>query len=91
MSSSGVWPLIAIAPQKHRISMYVAAEVDGTPLVQLYGGRLGRTDNGKNCVRFRKFEDLDETALSAFLADAVAAADVQTRIYGRNCARPVDG
>jgi hypothetical protein len=89
MSSSGVWPLIAVAPQKHQISMYVAAEVDGTPLVQVYGDRLGRTSNGRTCVRFRRFEDLEESALVSFIRDAVAAAAVQQRIYGRNCARPV--
>lgn len=89
ISSSGVWPLIAVAPQKHQISMYVAAEVDGKPLVQIYEGRLGRTNNGKNCVRFKRYDDLDEAALTAFLHDAIAAAAVQTRIYGRNCARPV--
>lgn len=89
MSSSGVWPVIAVAPQKHQVSMYVAAEVEGTPLVQIYGTRLGRTNNGKNCVRFKKFEDLDETELVAFIGDAVAAAAVQKRIYGRDCARPV--
>ena len=90
MSSSGVWPLIAIAPQKHQISMYVAAEVKGTPLVQVYGDRLGRTNNGKNCVRFKEFSDLDEAALVTFINEAVAAAAIQKRIYGRNCARPVE-
>lgn len=90
MSSSGVWPVIAIAPQKHHISMYVAAEREGTPLVQFYDDRLGRTNNGKNCVRFRRFEDLDEDALARLVRDAVAASEVQSRIYGRNCARPVD-
>jgi hypothetical protein len=89
MSASGVWPVIAVAPQKHQISMYVAAESDGVPLVQAYAGRLGRTNNGKNCVRFRKFADLDRAAMAALIRDAVAAAAVQSRIYGRNCARPV--
>lgn len=90
MSSSGVWPLIAVAPQKHQISMYVAAEVKGIPLVQVYGDRLGHTNNGKNCVRFKKFADLDESELTSFIKAAVAAAAVQKTIYGRNCARPVE-
>jgi hypothetical protein len=90
MSSSGVWPVIAVAPQKHQISMYVAAEREGVPLVQVHAARLGRTNNGKNCVRFQKFEDLDRTAVTGLVHDAVAAAAVQSRIYGRDCARPVD-
>lgn len=89
MSSSGVWPLIAVAPQKHHISMYVAAEVEGTPLVQIYGDRLGRVNNGKNCVRFKKFEHLDEAVLVEFIHHALAAAEAQETIYGRNCAQPV--
>jgi len=91
MSSSGVWPVIAVAPQKHQISMYIAAERDGVPLVQLHAGRLGRTDNGRNCVRFKRFDDLDRPALAALIEDAVAASAVQERIYGRDCARPVEG
>ena len=90
MSSSGVWPVIAVAPQKHQVSMYVAAEQDGVLLVQVYGDKLGRTNNGKHCVRFKKFEDLVQDEVVAFLRDAVAAAADQSRIYGRNCARPVD-
>jgi hypothetical protein len=89
MSSSGVWPVLALAPQKHWISLYVAAEVEDVPLVQIYAGRLGRIDHGKNCIRFKRFEDLDRSALTALLQDAVAAAAVQARIYGRNCARPL--
>jgi hypothetical protein len=90
MSSSGVWPVIAVAPQKHQISMYVAADVNGTPLVQIYGDRLGPTNNGKNCVRFKRFEDLNETELISFIKDAVTAAAAQETVYGRNCAQPVD-
>lgn len=90
MSSSGVWPLIAVAPQKQHISMYVAAEVNGTPLVQLYSDRLGKTNNGKNCVRLKKFADLDESALISFITDAVEASAVQKTIYGRNCAWPAE-
>lgn len=90
MSKSGVWPLFAIAPQKHQISMYVAAEREGVPLVQLYENRLGRTNNGKNCLRFKRFEDLDLASLTSLIQDSVAAAQVQSRIYGRDCARPLE-
>lgn len=89
MSSSGVWPVIALAPQKHQISMYVAAERDGVPLVTVYGDRLGR-GNGKTCLRYRRFDALDEAALGELIAEAVQAAEVQSTIYGRNCAEPVE-
>ncbi len=89
MSSSGAWPVIAIAPQKHQISMYVAAEKDGRTLVQAYDGRLGKTNHGKNCIRFRRFADVNQTAMVSLVKDAVNAAAAQARIYGRNCAKPV--
>lgn len=88
-SSSGAWPLIAVAPQKHQISMYVAAERDGVQLVTAFGDRLGR-GNGKSCVRFRRFDALDRQALTDLVTEAVAAAGVQGTVYGRNCAVPVD-
>jgi hypothetical protein len=89
MSSSGVWPVIAIAPQKHYVSIYVAAERDGQPLVQAYGKALGRVDLGKNCLRIKRFDDLDVNAVASMIRDAAERAMVQERIYGRDCARPV--
>jgi hypothetical protein len=89
MSSSGVWPVIAVAPQLHQISVYVAAERDGVPLVTAFGDRLGR-GNGKTCLRFRRFDALDRDALTELVTEAVAAAQVQQTIDGRNCAEPVE-
>lgn len=89
MSSSGVWPVIAVAPQKHQVSVYVAAERDGVPLVTAFGDRLGR-GNGKNCLRFRRFDSLDRAALTELVAEAAAAAVEQEQIYGRNCAVPME-
>ena len=57
-SSSGVWPLISVAPQKGNISIYVAAEKDGVPLATIYKKRLGKTNNGKNCIRFKRLADV---------------------------------
>lgn len=89
MSASGVWPVIAVAPQQHQISVYVAAERDGVPLVTAFGDRLGR-GNGKTCLRFRRFDALDREALAELVTEAAATADEQETIYGRNCAQPVD-
>lgn len=90
MSKSGVWPVIAVAPQKHHVSMYVAAEREGVPLVQIYDDRLGRTNNGKNCVRFKRFENLDRAVVTELVRESVEAAAVQSRIYGRDCAQPIE-
>lgn len=88
-SASGVWPLIGMAPQKDYISLYVAAEKDGVPLATLYRQRLGKTNNGKNCIRFRKLADVSEAELHQAVLDAVAWSAEQQRQYGRNCAQPV--
>jgi hypothetical protein len=89
-SSSGVWPLIGVAPQKGNISIYVAAERDGVPLAQIYNKqRLGKVNNGKNCIRFNRLEDVKMDELRNAILDAIKWSRVQERMYGRNCAQPV--
>lgn len=88
-SGSGVWPLIGMAAQKRHISLYVAAVKDGETLADHYRERLGRTDNGKHCIRFRRLADIDPAELANAVRDAVAWAEVQSERFGRNCAVPV--
>lgn len=88
-SGSGVWPLIGVAPQKHHISIYVAAEKDGTPLPEFYEERLGKVSLGKNCIRIKRMADVSEDELRNAVRDAVAWSAVQETMYGRNCAVPV--
>lgn len=88
-SSSGVWPLISVAPQKGNISIYVAAEKDGVPLATIYRNRLGKTNNGKNCIRFKRLADVSMDELRTAILDAIEWSKVQETICGRNCAQPV--
>jgi hypothetical protein len=89
-TGSGVWPLIGVAAQKHHISIYVAAEKEGLTLADHYRERLGKTNNGKNCIRFRRLADVDEAQLANAVRDAMAWAELQEKSYGRNCAIPVE-
>lgn len=89
-SGSGVWPLIGLAAQKHHIALYVAAVKDEKTLAGHHSDRLGRTNNGKNCIRFRHIDDIDTTGLANAVADAVTWAEVQEEQFGRKCAVPVD-
>jgi Domain of unknown function (DU1801) len=89
-SGSGVWPLIGLALQKQYISMYVAAVKDGQTLASAYADRLGKTANGKNCIRFRRIADIDTDELANAVRDAVAWSAVQEERFGRNCAAPVE-
>jgi hypothetical protein len=52
------------------MSLYVSGDVGGKTLVEFYGYRLAKTNTGKACIRFLKFEDLTIDALrELILAD----------------------
>lgn len=89
-SGSGVWPLIGMAAQKHYIALYVAAVKEGETLPNHYRERLGKTNNGKNCIRFKRVTDIDAVELANAVEDAVAWAQVQEERFGRNCAAPLN-
>jgi hypothetical protein len=89
-SGSGAWPVIGVALQKQYISLYVAATKDGEMLAEHYANRLGRTSNGKSCIRFRRLDDVDADELANAMADAASWAEAQEERFGRDCARPID-
>jgi hypothetical protein len=89
-SGSGVWPVIGMALQKQYISLYVAAVKDGQMLAEHYTDRLGKTSNGKSCIRFRRLDDVDADELANAMADADSWAEAQEERFGRDCARPID-
>lgn len=64
------WPLIAIAPQKNYLALYVCAVKDGKYLAEIYDKKLGKVDCGKSCVRFNNFEALDLPNITKLLKDA---------------------
>lgn len=68
----GDWPVVALANQKHHISLYIAAVNDDGYLAETYGKRLGDVDTGKSCIRFQKLADLNQIELRKILKDAEA-------------------
>ena len=64
------WPLIAIAPQKNYLALYVCAIKDGKYLTEIYDKKLGRVNCGKSCIRFKNFEALDLPNITKLLKDA---------------------
>ncbi len=66
------WPVIAIAPQKNYMALYVCA-VDRNKqyLVEKYGKKLGEVSCGKSCIRFKKYKDLDEEVVRQVLKEAM--------------------
>lgn len=64
------WPVIGIALQKNYISVYLAAEKDGVPLIQSYSGKLGEIRSGRNNFSIERYEDLVIPVVSSLFADA---------------------
>ena len=69
---AGEWPLLALAPQKRHLSLYVCAVVDGEYLAEARAGRLGKVSCGKSCIRFTSLAKVDSDELSTLVRDAVA-------------------
>lgn len=64
------WPIVGVALQKSYISVYLSISKDGAPLVQSFAGRLGECRIGQNNFSFVRFDDLNQAAVSALLAEA---------------------
>ena len=67
----GVWPIIALAPQKNNISLYISVYKDGKTIPEIYNKKLGKVSCGKSCVRFKTVEDLNLDVLEQAIGDAV--------------------
>ncbi|WP_423363068.1 hypothetical protein [Mycoplasma sp. P36-A1] len=64
------YPLIALAPQKNTVNIYVQGEKDGIPIIEYYQGKVGKTTAGKTCLRIKSFEKLELPMFKQFLIDA---------------------
>jgi len=53
------WPIVALANQKHYISIYICAVDSGEYLVEKNKEQLGKVSVGKSCIRFKTLEDLN--------------------------------
>lgn len=89
-SGADAWPVIGLTAQKRHIALYVAAERDGVTLAELYRDRLGRTNNGKGCIRFTRLANIDPDQLAQAVRDAVAWAEQQERELGGDGVRSVE-
>ena len=63
--------LLALAPHKNYISLYVLCTKDGAYLAESYRERLPKANIGKSCVRFKRPSDIDLGELRELLAEAV--------------------
>lgn len=68
----GDWAAVALAAQKHYISLYICAVDKDAYLAEKYGSRLGDVDTGKSCIRFKKMEDLNLMEVANILRETEA-------------------
>ncbi len=70
----GDWMKIAIANNKHYISLYCTAADDQGYVAERYQERLPKANIGKSCVRFKRLSDLDEAVLVELIRETAAAS-----------------
>lgn len=63
----GDWPVISLASQKNYVSVYVCRMEDGEYVAEKYRKTLPKASIGKSCIRFKKIEDVDFSALKKIL------------------------
>lgn len=63
----GEWFKIGLASQKNYISLYMCAADDEGYVAERYRDRLPKANIGKSCVRFKRVDDLDRSALIALI------------------------
>lgn len=64
------WPIIALANQKNYISLYVCSVEAGQYIAEKYKKELGKVSVGKSCIRFKKIDDVNLSALKKVLLAA---------------------
>ncbi|HSR20177.1 MAG TPA: DUF1801 domain-containing protein [Anaerolineales bacterium] len=64
------WPVVALASQKHYVSLYVCAVDRGVYVAEKFRRALGKVSVGRSCIRFRKLEDVDLATLRKVLKEA---------------------
>lgn len=70
----GEWAVVGLAAQKNHLSLYVCIGRDGRYLAEIYGSKLGKVSCGKSCIRFKKLEDLDLSAVADICREAAELA-----------------
>jgi hypothetical protein len=64
------WPIVALANQKHYVSVYVCAVDKGQYVAEKYKKELGKVSVGKSCLRFKKLEDVNLPVLKKVIQEA---------------------
>lgn len=69
----GDWVKIGIAVNAKSISLHCCAADEGGYVAERFRDRLPNADIGRSCVRFKRFDDLDEDAVRDLIRETAAA------------------
>ena len=69
----GDWFVVGLASQKHYISIYVCGVVDGRYVAEKHKNDFPKASIGKSCIRFKRVEDIDPTALKTVLLEGASS------------------
>lgn len=72
------WPVVALASQKHYMSLYICAMDKGEYLAEKFKPKLGKVSVGKSCIRFKKIADLNLPVLKELLKRAAKSPGLIT-------------
>ena len=70
------WPIIAFAPRKQDLTLYISRRLDG--LVVLLG-KLGKHKMSGGCLRIKRLSDVDMAVLGKVIAGSVKATTTKRR------------
>ncbi len=63
----GMWPMVALAPQKNNISLYIMVFENGKPIIEDYKDVFGKSNIGKSCIRLKNLNEEKITAIKQLL------------------------
>ena len=76
------WPLLMLGAQKNHLSLSACELVDCQNVDEKYRAELGQETCGKSCIRFKKFEDLDQDGLKKMLTELNTRYLAGEKLYG---------
>ena len=82
MKQAGEWPILALAAQKHHMSLYVCAVEDGQYIAEKLQPKLGKVSCGKSCIRFKKIDDLNLEVIREMLRDIDKRVSAGEKLFG---------
>ncbi len=70
----GEWPVLMLSSRKNYIAIYSSCYESGKYITEKYKDKIGKSDIGKSCMRFKKFEDIDFDGLKELILESAKIA-----------------